>query len=177
MLRLSYAILCFFFGYYVPRCLRSLRQFCLCLVSSIFCNFLFMHIISVSYIQHHLMASNVLLIFLMLTLNRRGVWRNIWRDSMLRSIGCLTSLVEHLYVCLKLVIWCSITYQILAHLCSFVFFCWAGTQAFIWSPQSQGVLAFDPHPQEQVEVCSDLPWSHFNLDAATCYGWWKGQDG
>jgi len=38
---------------------------------------------------------------------------------MLRSIGCLTSLVEHLYVCLRLVIWCSITYRILicAHSC------------------------------------------------------------
>jgi len=50
------------------------------------------------------------------------------------------------------------------------------TQAFIWSPQSQGVLAFDPYPHEQVEVCSDLSWSYFNLDAASSYGWWQGQD-
>ena len=95
------------------------------------------------------------------------------------SIGWLTSLVEHLYVCLKFAIWCSVTYWLLLRLCSIIFCflsCWTGTQAFIWSPQSQGVLAFDPYPQEQVEVCSDLSWSYFNLDAASSYGWWQGQD-
>ena len=43
----------------------------------------------------------VMFINFLIILYRRGVWRNIWRGSMLRSIGCLTSLVEHLYVCLK----------------------------------------------------------------------------
>ena len=121
----------------------------------------------------------VMFINFLIILYRRGVWRNIWRGSMLQSIGCLTSLVEHLYVCLKFAIWCPITYWLLLRLCSviFCFFsCWVGTQAFIWSPQSKGVLAFDPYPQEQVEVCSELPWSYFNLDAASSYGWWQGQD-
>ena len=43
----------------------------------------------------------VMFINFLIVLYRRGVWRNIWRGSMLQSIGCLTSLVEHLYVCLK----------------------------------------------------------------------------
>jgi hypothetical protein len=53
----------------------------------------------------------------------------------------------------------------------------SGPQAIIWSSQVQGVPSSDPHPQEQTEVCSYLPWGTVHPDAAPHPGWWQGPHG
>lgn len=49
---------------------------------------------------------------------RRGVWRNIWRGSMLPNIGCLTNLVVPLWVK------CSSQFLDYLDLCSFLSSVW-----------------------------------------------------
>ena len=79
------------------------------------------------------------------------------------------------FVCYHLEPFCFLTSLMLLPFNSvFLIIVHAGTQAILWTPQVQGMLATYSHSAKQIKVCSNIQRSDCHSYAKACYGRWEG---